>query len=202
MNRFYLIVDDIKWIYALIPSGVQLVQLRVKDKSGDEVQQQVVAAKNFCLRYNCQLIVNDYWQIAIDTGCDYLHLGQADLDTADMKAIRKAGLRVGISTHDHAELERALSLDPDYVALGPIYPTILKQMPWKPQGLDKIKEWKNIIGDKPLVAIGGLNIARLKGVFEAGADSAAVVTDITLNPHPKTRTKQWIDATKDECDGS
>lgn len=197
MNRFYLIVDDVDWIRTLVPLGVRLVQLRIKDKSTDEVQLQVAAAKEFCQKHNCQLIVNDYWQAAIGAGCDYLHLGQGDLDTADMKAIAKAGIRVGISTHDHAELDRALSLDPDYIALGPIYPTILKKMPWKPQGLNKITQWKRLIGDKPLVAIGGLNISRLKGIFEAGADSAAVVTDITKNCDPLVRAKQWIAATKE-----
>lgn len=196
MNRFYLIVDDFSWIRTLIPLGVQLVQLRIKNKSTKEIQHQVTAAKEFCAKHNCQLIINDYWQVAIDTGCDYLHLGQGDLDTADMTAIRKAGINVGVSTHDRAELDRALSLDPSYIALGPVYPTILKKIPWKPQGLNKITRWKHLIGNKPLVAIGGLNISRLEGVFKAGADSAAVVTDITNHPNPQVRTTQWIRATK------
>ena len=102
-------------------------------------------------------------------------------------------MRIGISTHDHAELERALALQPDYVALGPIYPTLLKQMPWAPQGLARITEWKRRIGNLPLVAIGGLTVERVPGVFAAGADSAAVVTDIVRNADPDLRTREWIE---------
>ncbi len=107
-----------------------------------------------------------------------------------------AGLKLGLSTHDHAELDVALALKPDYVALGPVYPTILKKMKWAPQGLDRLREWKAHIGDIPLVAIGGLNVDRIKGVFDHRADSAAVVTDITLNHDPEARTVQWLCATR------
>jgi thiamine-phosphate pyrophosphorylase len=142
------------------------------------------------------LIVNDYWEVAIDERCDFVHLGQGDLEGADIAALRRAGIRLGLSTHDPAELDRALSLEPDYVALGPIYPTLLKQMPWAPQGLERITEWKRLVGHRPLVAIGGLTIPRLQGVFAAGADSAAVVTDIVRSDDPETRTKEWIAATR------
>lgn len=97
-----------------------------------------------------------------------------------------------MSTHDDAELQRALALRPDYIALGPIYPTLLKQMPWAPQGLARITEWKLRIGGLPLVAIGGLTVERLPGVFAAGADSAAVVTDIVRHRDPEARTREWL----------
>ena len=143
-----------------------------------------------------QLVVNDYWQAALDHGCDFVHLGQEDMDTADFAALRRAGVRVGLSTHDEEELDRALSHDPDYVALGPVYPTILKQMPWAPQGLDRLASWKRRVGNTPLVAIGGLTIDRLPGVFAAGADSAAVVTDLVQAQDPEARTRDWIAATR------
>ena len=127
--------------------------------------------------------------------CDFIHLGQEDLASADLDSIRRAGLKLGLSTHDEAELETALAAKPDYIALGPVYPTILKKMAWAPQGLDRLSDWKRKIGDLPLVAIGGLTIDRLDGVFAAGADSAAVVTDITLNADPEARTRQWIEKT-------
>ena len=168
----------------------------MKDASDFDVRRDVERAKNFCEAAGAQLIVNDYWQAAIEAGCNYIHLGQGDLDTADMKAIRKAGIRVGISTHDHAELDRALSFDPDYVALGPIYPTLLKQMPWAPQGLEKIGEWKKLVGARPLVAIGGLTIERAKLCRAAGADSAAVVTDIVRAENPEAQTKAWMEAVR------
>ncbi len=201
LDPFYLIADDAAWIERLVPLGVKLVQLRVKDQPDDIVREEIKSAAATCSRHGCQLIVNDYWREAIDLGCDFVHLGQGDLDTADVVALRRAGIRLGISTHDHAELDRALSLEPDYVALGPIYPTILKEMPWAPQGLDRITEWKRLIGDLPLVAIGGLTVERLEGVFAAGANSAAVVTDISRNDDPEARTAQWIRASRSLSSG-
>jgi thiamine-phosphate pyrophosphorylase len=197
LDPFYLIVDNAGWVERLVPLGVRLVQLRIKDKPANVVQHDIIGAKAVCSAFGCRLIVNDHWRAAIDNGCDHVHLGQGDLDTADIPAIRKAGMRLGISTHDHDELERALSLDPDYVALGPIYRTILKDMPWEPQGLEKIGEWKRLAGETPLVAIGGLNIERLPRVFAAGADSAAVVTDISLHSNPEGRASEWIAATRE-----
>ena len=196
LDRFYLIVDNAGWIARLAPLGVRLVQLRVKDAPPEVVRDEIERAIALCVRHRCQLIVNDYWQQAMDAGCDTVHLGQGDLDGADVPTIRRAGIRIGISTHDHAELERALSFSPDYVALGPIYPTVLKAMEWAPQGLERIAEWKRLIGETPLVAIGGLNVERLPGVFAAGADSAAVVTDISRHRDPEKRTRQWIDAVR------
>jgi thiamine-phosphate pyrophosphorylase len=152
-------------------------------------------AKAVCSTHQCQLIVNDYWQLAIDEGCDFVHLGQEDLALADLRAVRAAGLKVGLSTHDDAELETALAARADYIALGPVYPTILKQMKWAPQGLERLRKWKTRIDGLPLVAIGGLNVDRVKGVFANGADSAAVVTDITQNDNPEKRTREWIETT-------
>ncbi len=196
LDPFYLIVDSAAWIERLLPCGVRLVQLRIKDLSVEARRADILKAKVLCAAYGAQLVVNDYWQDAIELGCDYIHLGQGDLDTADLAAIRKAGLRLGVSTHDEAELTRALATEPDYIALGPIYPTILKQMPFAPQGLDRIGEWKKKIGSCPLVGIGGVSLDRAKGVLDAGADSAAVVTDITLNADPEARARAWVSATR------
>ena len=149
-----------------------------------------------CHSAGATLVVNDYWQAAIDQGCDWVHLGQEDLDDADVPAIRKAGLKLGVSTHDDEELERALALDPDYVALGPVYPTILKKMKWHQQGLPKLTEWKARIGAIPLVAIGGMSVERAKGAFDAGADIVSVVTDITLNEDPENRVREWLEVTR------
>jgi len=170
------------------------VQLRVKDRPALLVRHEMRAAKALCARFGAQLVVNDYWQLALEESCDFVHLGQEDLDTADIPALRRAHVRIGISTHDHAELDRALALEPDYVALGPIYPTLLKVMPWSPQGLERITEWKRRAGPIPLVTIGGLTVERLPGVFGAGADVAAVVTDIVRHADPEWRTREWLDA--------
>jgi thiamine-phosphate diphosphorylase len=196
LDPFYPIVDDAAWLRRLLPLGVRLVQLRIKEQPEAEIRRQVREAKALCARHGAQLIVNDAWRIAIEEGCDFVHLGQGDLDTADLPAIRRAGLRLGVSTHSHPELDRALSLAPDYVALGPIYPTVLKQMPWAPQGLDRIGEWKRLIGDRPLVAIGGLTVERAAPALAAGADSLAVVTDVLRNADPESRTRDWIAAAR------
>jgi thiamine-phosphate pyrophosphorylase len=196
LDPFYPIVDSAEWIGRLLGAGARLIQLRIKDRTPPEVRSEARAALDLCARHGAQLIVNDYWEIAIDEGADFIHLGQGDLDSADMKRIRARGLRIGISTHDHAELDRALSFDPDYVALGPIYPTILKAMPFAPQGLDRIGEWRRLIGERPLVAIGGLSLDRALLCLAAGADTAAVVTDITLNVDPEARAREWVAATR------
>lgn len=196
LDRLYPIFDDSDWLGRTLPLGVKLVQLRIKERPADEIRRQIVRSKELCARHGAVLVVNDYWQAAIDAGCDFVHLGQEDLDTADVAAIRKAGLRLGVSTHDHAELERGLALDPDYVALGPVYPTILKVMKWKEQGLERVTEWKRRIGARPLVAIGGMTVERAGSVFAAGADIISVVTDITLDTDPESRVTAWLDVTR------
>jgi thiamine-phosphate pyrophosphorylase len=188
----YLIVDSAAWIRRLLPAGVRLVQLRIKDRSGEELRAEIRESRDLCAQAGAQLVVNDHWQLALEEGCGFVHLGQGDLDTADVSALRRANIRIGISTHDEAELARALDLTPDYVALGPIYPTLLKIMAFAPQGLERIGEWKRRIGAIPLVAIGGITLERLPGVLAAGADSAAVITDIVRNPEPEERMRGWV----------
>ncbi|WP_159585595.1 thiamine phosphate synthase [Chelativorans xinjiangense] len=195
LDAFYLIADSAAWVERLVPLGVKLLQLRIKDMEEYRLRKEIRTAKAICAAHGCTLVINDHWQLAIEEGCDWIHLGQEDLATADRAAIRAAGLRLGLSTHDEAELATALAASPDYVALGPIYPTILKKMKWAPQGLDRITEWKRRVAPLPLVAIGGLTPERLPGVFEKGADTAAVVTDILLHSDPEARTRAWIDAT-------
>ena len=196
LDPFYLIVDDVDWLRRLLPVGVRLVQLRIKERPASEVRRQLLLGKALCRQAGACLIVNDHWQIALDTGCDFVHLGQTDLDDADVPSLKRAGVRLGISTHSHDELERALSFSPDYIALGPIYPTTLKVMPWAPQGLARVAEWKVRIAQVPLVAIGGLTVERVPDVFNAGADSAAVVSDVLLDSAPESRAQQWIGATR------
>ena len=128
LDPFYLIVDRAGWIERLVPIGVKLVQLRMKDLPEDRLRAEIRRAKAVCAEHGCQLIVNDYWRLAIEEGCDFVHLGQEDLAISDVTAIRAAGMRLGLSTHDEAELETALAAKPDYVALGPVWPTILKRM--------------------------------------------------------------------------
>lgn len=193
LPRFYPIFDSADWLVRALPLGVKLVQLRIKERPDADVRAEIRRAVQLARKAGASLVINDYWQIAIDEGADWVHLGQEDLDDADVAAISKAGIRLGISTHDHAELDRALSLTPDYIALGPVYPTILKQMKWSEQGLDRVSEWKRLIGDIPLCAIGGMSVECAPNVFASGADMIAAVTDITLNSNPERRITEWLD---------
>lgn len=168
----------------------------MKNVREDVLRQHIQRAKLICKQFHCQLIINDYWKIAIEEECDFIHLGQEDLAVANLDQIKKAGLKLGVSTHDASELNDALAAKPDYVALGPVYQTILKKMKWQPQGLEKVTRWKKLIGDLPLVAIGGLNPERGMFALAAGADSAAVVTDIIMNKNPEDRVRQWLKATQ------
>lgn len=192
LDVFYPIVPDAQWMARIVPLGVRVVQLRIKDANPDEVRSQIRDCIAIAQRHRCQLIVNDYWQAAIAEGASYIHLGQEDLAAADLAAIRAAGLRLGVSTHDEAELEIALAAKPDYVALGPIYETKLKAMKWAPQGLARITQWRQRIGNLPLVAIGGITPDLAGSVLSAGATSVAVITDYITHTDPEQRIKTWL----------
>ncbi|MBT3142193.1 thiamine phosphate synthase [Phaeobacter gallaeciensis] len=196
LDRFYPIFDHTDWLERVLPLGIKLVQLRIKDQPDAVIREQIAKGRDLCAQYGCALVINDYWQAAIDLGVEWLHLGQEDLDEADLKAIQKADLKLGVSTHDDDELERVLAIEPAYVALGPVYPTILKKMKWHQQGLPRVTEWKERVGSIPLVGIGGMSVERAPSVLEAGADIVSAVTDITLNADPEARVRQWIEATR------
>lgn len=191
-DRFYPIVDSIDWIERLTRLGVRTAQLRAKNLPHDEALRLVRQALAVTAGTPTALVVNDYWLAAIEAGARHVHLGQEDLAEADVAKIRRAGLTLGLSTHDDAELEAALRAEPDYVALGPIYETTLKKMRFAPQGLERIGDWKRRIGKIPLVAIGGITLERASGVFAAGADSIAVVSDVTQNADPDGRVRDWL----------
>ena len=191
-DRFYPVVDTVAWVARLALLGVGTIQLRAKGLDAAEALQTVRDALEIIKGTAAKLVVNDYWRAAIAAGAKHLHLGQEDLADADLKAIRGAGLTLGISTHDDAELETALRVKPDYIALGPIFPTTLKSMRFAPQGIPKITEWKKRIGDIPLVAIGGIKFEQAREIFAAGADSIAVVSDVTQNPEPDARVRAWL----------
>src|SRR5882762_5334755 len=191
-DRFYPVVDSVAWVARLTKLGVGTIQLRAKELDDSQALQIVSDALEVTKGTPAKLVVNDYWRAAIVAGAKHLHLGQEDLADADLKAIREAGLTLGLSTHDDEELETALRAKPDYIALGPIFPTTLKSMRFAPQGLAKITEWKKRIGSLPLVAIGGIKLEQAQEIFAAGADSIAVVSDITGNADPDARVRAWL----------
>jgi thiamine-phosphate pyrophosphorylase len=188
------VVDSVAWVERLTRLGVGTIQLRAKNLNDSEALQIVTDALAVTRSTPTKLVVNDYWRAAIVAGAEHLHLGQEDLLDADLAEIRNARLTLGISTHDDDELAAALKAEPDYIALGPIFPTTLKSMRFAPQGIPKITEWKQRIGDIPLVAIGGIKFEQAAEIFAAGADSIAVVSDITQNADPDSRVRQWLGA--------
>ncbi len=193
LDAFYPIVPDLDWLKRIVPLGVRTVQLRIKNASSDEIRRQILESLEVCIRHDCQLIVNDHWKEALAAGADYVHLGQEDLTEADVPTLKAREIKIGISTHSFEELDTALAAEPDYVALGPIWETKLKVMKWAPQGLGRIREWKARIGSLPLVAIGGITPDRASSVIEAGAQSAAVITDFFTHRDPEARVRTWLE---------
>jgi thiamine-phosphate pyrophosphorylase len=193
-DRFYPVVDSVAWVARLTKLGVGTIQLRAKNLGDADALSIVREGLAVTRGTPTKLVVNDYWRAAIEADAKHLHLGQEDLADADLAAIRKAGLTLGVSTHDDEELATALKAKPDYVALGPIFFTTLKSMRFEPQGIPKITEWKKRVGTIPLVAIGGIKFEHAADIFAAGADSIAVVSDVTQNADPDARVRQWLGA--------
>ena len=191
-DPFYPVVDSVAWVERLTKLGVGTIQLRAKELDDAAALQIVSDALAVTKGTPTKLVVNDYWRAAIVAGAEHLHLGQEDLVDADLAEIRKAKLTLGVSTHDDDELAAALAARPDYVALGPIFFTTLKSMRFAPQGIPKITEWKKRVGNIPLVAIGGIKFEHAAEIFAAGADSIAVVSDVTQNADPDARVRQWL----------
>ncbi|WP_370981360.1 thiamine phosphate synthase [Agaribacterium sp. ZY112] len=192
----YPVIERTQWLKRLLPLGITTAQLRVKDLEGEALEAEIKEAIALGHKYKCRLFINDYWQLAIKHGAYGVHLGQEDLDEADIHAIRKAGLRLGTSTHCHYEVARAHHYKPSYIAVGPVYPTTSKDMPWIPHGPAGFSYWRTCL-DYPLVAIGGINAKRIQPMLEAGADSIAMITAITLAAAPEATAsvyKEQIDA--------
>ncbi len=182
----YAVVDSADWVRRVLQSGIRTVQLRIKD-AGDptlpaQVRESIAAA---AVVPGAQLFINDHWQLALDAGAYGVHLGQEDLDTVDLNALRRAGLRLGLSTHSYWEVARAWALRPSYIACGPVFATQSKDMPWIPQGLDNLRYWAQLL-PVPVVGIAGIGVAQMPDVAAQGAAGGAVITAITQAPDPHT----------------
>ena len=184
---FYPVVPTAAWVARLLGWGVRTIQLRIKtaDHTPAEISAQVIAAVDAGKAVpGAQVFINDHWQLALTANAYGVHLGQEDLDTADIEALRAAGIRLGLSTHTPAELARAKAVQPSYLAIGPIYPTTLKVMPYEPVGLERLAAWVKLAAPYPIVAIGGISLERLPGVMACGVDGVAVVSAVTLASSP------------------
>lgn len=176
----YPVVDTFDWVKKLVDIDIETIQLRVKEKDQVATREQIKQATEYVADKPVNFFVNDHWKIAIEQGAYGVHLGQEDLHDANLEQIADAGLRLGISTHSYWELARALAVNPSYIALGPIYETTSKQMPFSPQGIDRLAQWVSLLAGKyPVVAIGGINAERAQQLKATGVGSVAMITAIT-----------------------
>ena len=190
--KFYPVVDTVEWVNKLAQWGVKTIQLRLKNKSRGQVLEEALEAQKICTFYGTQFFLNDYWELALEFPFYGVHLGFEDLQEANLIELEKKGLRVGLSTHSFFELSTAIALNPSYIALGPIYNTTLKKMRFEPQGIQRITQWRNFMPKTiPLVAIGGIVFEQAKLIYEAGANSIAVVSDVTQANNPYERVLQY-----------
>ena len=192
---FYPVVANTAWVRRLLDWGVRTVQLRCKadGHSPEEIEREVRAAVIAGRKVaGAQVFINDHWQLALATGAYGVHLGQEDLERADLDALRRAGIRLGLSSHTPAEMQRAMALRPSYLAIGPVYPTTLKVMPYEPVGLEQLKAWTLQAAPCPVVAIGGISIERLPDVLACGVNGVAVVSAVTLAADPRHATLQGL----------
>lgn len=186
----YPVVDRFSWVEMLLNLGVKTIQLRIKEKTKtleEEMRRSIVMAKE----HHATLFINDYWEMALELNAEAVHLGQSDLDTADIDAIRKQGLLLGVSTHCYYEVARAHALRPSYVAIGPVFPTTSKEMPFTAQGIERLQRWQRTL-NYPLVAIGGINIERMPDVVATGVQGVALISAITQAKDPQGATKQLL----------
>ena len=185
---FYPVVPTAAWVERLLGWGVRTIQLRIKsaDHTPAEISAQIIAAIEAGKAVpGAQVFINDHWQLALVANAYGVHLGQEDLDTADIETLRSANIRLGLSTHTLEELARAKAVQPSYLAIGPIYPTTLKVMPYAPVGLEQLAAWAQLAKPCPVVAIGGISLERLPGVLACGVDGVAVVSAVTLAADPR-----------------
>jgi hydroxymethylpyrimidine kinase/phosphomethylpyrimidine kinase/thiamine-phosphate diphosphorylase len=188
----YPVVDSSDWINKLVNEGIKTIQLRVKEADDEQIKTEVAQAVEYC-DDSIAFFVNDYWQHAIEANAYGVHLGQEDLNDAELMHIEKAGLRLGVSTHSYWELARALAVNPSYIALGPVYATNSKQMPWIPQGVEKVATWTKLLeGHYPFVAIGGIDLERAKTLNTTGVGSVAMISAITKAKDYQQVTQELI----------
>lgn len=175
----YVIVDSYEWIERLIHAGVKTLQIRIKDRSPEQAEEEIARCIALAKQHTVRLFVDDFWQLAIKYQAYGVHLGQEDLRTADLNAIQQAGLRLGVSTHNREEIELVLPLRPSYIALGHIFPTQSKIMPSAPQGIANLAAQVKDLSDIPTVAIGGITASHFADVLATGVGSIAVISAVT-----------------------
>lgn len=194
---FYPVVSDLDLLHRLLQLGVKTIQLRIKDRT-DKLSEHIQRAVALGKQFNARLFINDHWQLAIKHGAYGVHLGQEDLLEADLASVATAGLCLGISTHGYFELQRAKQIGPSYIALGHIFPTTTKDMPSRPQGLERLQRYQQLCSQLPTVAIGGIDLARAQQVLACGVGSVAVVRAVTEAENLSQVVEQFFQLTGEQ----
>ena len=185
----YGVMPDADWVKRMVEAELPTVQLRFKSEDRYKIRKQIKESVKAVEGSKTLLFINDFWEEAIDAQAYGVHLGQEDLDTADLEKIRAAGLRLGLSTHGYAELAHADRFCPSYIAMGAVFATNLKKMPTAPQGLGRLYQYAKLMSHYPLVAIGGIDQESIHVVAKSGVGSVAVVRAITQAKNPKAAVK-------------
>ncbi|PIT09697.1 thiamine-phosphate diphosphorylase [Snodgrassella communis] len=189
--KFYAVVPSADWVARMVDAGANTVQLRNKTAIGSALYREIERSVAYAKDSPTQLFINDFWWEAVDCGAYGVHLGQEDLESADLVMIQSAGLRLGVSTHSSEELAKALAVSPSYVACGAIFPTKTKTMPSQPLGLDKLRQYVSQAGSMPTVAIGGIDLSNAGEVLATGVSSLAVVRAVTEAAEPEKIVKAF-----------
>ncbi|MGV7206373.1 thiamine phosphate synthase [Oxalobacteraceae bacterium A2-2] len=173
----YAVVGSADWVERVLDAGVKTVQLRAKEGTPEFLSREIARCVKAANATGAQLFINDHWELALEHKAYGVHLGQEDLLKADLGVLRRAGMRIGISTHSYWEVCRALSIGSSYVACGPVHPTTTKDMPWTPQGPGNVAYWARAL-EQPIVAIGGMDEDRSREAARCGAAGVAVLRGI------------------------
>lgn len=176
----------------LAEAGVRLLQIRAKHCPARllfEESQRLVAG--FSSMPDMRIIVNDRPDIARIAGAAGVHVGQEDLPVERAREICGKGLWVGVSTHSLEQLREADATSADYIAVGPIFPTQTKERPDPVVGIEFLRQARTRT-QKPLVAIGGITIESAEQVYRAGADSLAVIRDLSQATDAGRRAGEYL----------
>ena len=171
--------------HQLCDGGSDLIQLRAKNSSPDEIRRMAEKILPITRRANVGLVINDHLEIAREIGADICHLGQEDFFDAGFKNVSElktqhSKLKIGLSTHAPAQAQRALDAGADYIAIGPIFATGTKPTA-KPVTLEYVR-WAAANVVVPWFAIGGINSQTIEAVLAAGAKRICVVSAILNAP--------------------
>jgi len=187
-------VSHLDQVEELIKGGANFIQLREKRLSPRDFYESAERTIATARQNSVRIIINDRVDIALALKADGVHLGQGDLPPEYARQILGPDAIIGFSTHSAQQAIEALRLPVDYIAIGPIFATRTKENPEPSLGINGLKNIREAIGDFPLVAIGGITVENIGDVFKAGADSAAIISDLVADPAKIARKMRQLSA--------